>query len=469
MINIVTKTGEEIQGSEIGGRAGTFNANEGWVQHGNKYGDLKLALTGNFATTDGHERVIESDSMRATGKSLAPGPTKTQGETTDLAVNADFGKWSIDSQYHGDDGLGTGQGVADSLDPKSSGGWKRATLNLTYQDPRATADWGVMSKLSCQYMNQTIQSVGLQSLPPGINLGSGVLPNGAFGKPEYQERHWYFDLVGIYKGFDSHIVRLGLGGADHNLFDVQNSNTFTSSFAPRSGFTNLTDTNQMFLPKKRRSNYHVIAQDEWNLNQQMDLILGVRFDHFSDFGEVVNPRAAYVWNFHPDWTTKLLIGKAFRSPSFGELYTANNPAQIGNEFLRPETNLMYEWAMSWDPSRAVTVGLNLYRWELRNFINFVRDAGATTKTAQNLGDYNGEGLEFEFRYRVSPFLLFTGNYAYNMSVDQVTGNQMGDFPNQQAYLSQQWNFMTNWDLNAQVRWIGARMRSPTDSRAALNG
>jgi iron complex outermembrane receptor protein len=115
------------------------------------------------------------------------------------------------------------------------------------------------------------------------------------------------------------------------------------------------------------------------------------------------------------------------------------------------------------------VGLNLYRWELRNFINFVRDAGATTKTAQNLGDYNGEGLEFEFRYRVSPFLLFTGNYAYNMSVDQVTGNQMGDFPNQQAYLSQQWNFMTNWDLNAQVRWIGARMRSPTDSRAALNG
>jgi outer membrane receptor protein involved in Fe transport len=62
------------------------------------------------------------------------------------------------------------------------------------------------------------------------------------------------------------------------------------------------------------------------------------------------PRAALVWAMDYNLTAKLLYGRAFRAPSFVEMYAINNPAALGNPNLKPETTDTWEAAVVWQPS-----------------------------------------------------------------------------------------------------------------------
>ena len=82
---------------------------------------------------------------------------------------------------------------------------------------------------------------------------------------------------------------------------------------------------------------HLSLQDEWQLAPDWELTAGVRYDHYSDFGATLNPRAALVWQTSPRLTSKILYGRAFRAPAFDTLYAQNNPVGLGNDSLDPET------------------------------------------------------------------------------------------------------------------------------------
>ncbi len=97
------------------------------------------------------------------------------------------------------------------------------------------------------------------------------------------------------------------------------------------------------LPHKRSINY-AFLQDEWQLATEWNLTAGLRHDRYSDFGSTTNPRLALVWNAAYNVTLKALHGRAFRSPSFTEQYSTNNPTNRGNPNLKPERIKMTELA-----------------------------------------------------------------------------------------------------------------------------
>ena len=229
--------------------------------------------------------------------------------------------------------------------------------------------------------------------------------------------------------------------------------------------TNVSDTQFVFMKDQDRKIWFLSAQDEWALARDWELTAGVRFDHYSDFGGTVNPRVALVWATNRNLTTKLLYGRAFRAPSFGELYAINNPVILGNPDLDPETIDTLELAFDYRPSFDLQTDLNLFAYDIDDLIEYVPDpTPATTNTAQNAKDQRGYGYEVEGDWKPTDSFRLRGNYAFQNSWDRKTDDQIADAPKHQFYVDANWRFLHDWAINSELLWVGERKRAGEDSR-----
>ncbi|MEK7991380.1 MAG: TonB-dependent receptor, partial [Thiotrichaceae bacterium] len=216
-----------------------------------------------------------------------------------------------------------------------------------------------------------------------------------------------------------------------------------------------------------RSSQYAFIQDTWDISEQWQLTTGLRYDHYSDFGNTVNPRLALVWKPNEAWTAKLLYGRAFRAPAFFELYNQNNPVALGNPSLIPETIETTELAFNYHVTKNFNLGINLFQYKLTDAIRFIPDNQGNGQ-AQNFGNQEGDGFELEAEWKVSDKFRLVGNYAFQNSTDN-TGKQVANAPRSQAYVRTDWQFIPKWHVNTQVNWVGERARTIGDSRPPVDG
>ncbi|MGI9228191.1 MAG: TonB-dependent receptor domain-containing protein, partial [Gammaproteobacteria bacterium] len=180
-----------------------------------------------------------------------------------------------------------------------------------------------------------------------------------------------------------------------------------------------------------------------------------------------NPRAALVWAARHDLTAKLLYGEAFRAPSFAEFRNQNNPVALGNTDLDPEEIKTLELAFDYRPKDSLKLGLNLFKYEWDDIIRFT-DSGGGTNTAQNGGEQEGYGFEFEFDWKLSRTLNLLGNFAHQESEDKTTHEDAGNAPENQFYVRTNWEFLPGWHIAPQWNFVLDRKRPPTDTRSDID-
>lgn len=476
VINIITKTAADINGTELGVRAGSFKSRDAWMQHGGAWGGFDVAAYLRVGATDGQRRIITSDvqtrfdALTGTSASLAPGPVNVGRDAIDARLDLARDKWRLRAGYQQRDNGGTGAGIASALDPRGSNFGERVSADLTWQDTNFAPDLDVTAQAS--YLNITEKS-DLTLYPPGFP----GFPDGVIGNPYKWERHLRFNLSAAYTGLQSHKLRFGAGTQDDDLYRTRESKNYILELVPGVGYfpkprpplgsvQDVTDSAPFLRPHSRRVS-HVYAQDEWTLARDWYLTAGVRHDQYSDFGGTTNPRLALVWESAYNLTSKLLYGRAFRPPSFSELYNINNPVALGNPNLKPETNESVELAFAWQPVGSVQANLNLYRYRMKDILRFVQNPASGITTAQNAGRQDGQGLEVELVWEASRSLRLSGNYAQQRSIDAETGLDAGNAPRQRIYARADWRFMPGFTLNAQVNHVADRRREPSDTRPAI--
>jgi iron complex outermembrane receptor protein len=221
------------------------------------------------------------------------------------------------------------------------------------------------------------------------------------------------------------------------------------------------------MEDQSRHLWFISAQDEWAFAKSWELTAGLRYDHYSDFGDTVNPRAALVWETRYDLTAKLMYGRAFRPPTFNELYAKNNPANNGNTSLEPETIETVELAFDYQPTQELRTGLSLFSYQIDDLIELVQDPGQTTMTAQNHKNQEARGFELEMDWLPVESLRVRSNFAYQRSKDKATGEIVPDAPEMQFYATGHWKFMPEYSLDAQYYWIGGRHRANGDTRPSI--
>ncbi|MCR4298770.1 MAG: TonB-dependent receptor [Gallionella sp.] len=466
VINIITKTAPDINGTQLGLRAGSFNSRDAWVQHGGAWGGLDVAAYLRAGATDGQHQIITADVLSGTPfPSLAPGPVNLGRDAIDGRLDLARDKWRLRAGYQQRSNASSGAGVASALDPRGRNFGERISTDLTWQDTNFAPDLDVTAQAS--YLHITEQS-DLTLYPPGFP----GFPNGVIGNPDKWERHLRFNLSAAYTGLQSHKLRFGAGTQDDDLYRIRETKNFTlmpipGGFfpAPLGAVVDVTDTAPFLRPHSRRVN-HVYVQDEWSFTKDWYLTAGVRHDQYSDFGGTTNPRIALVWETAYNLTSKLLYGKAFRPPSFSELYIINNPVGLGNPNLRPETNESMELAFAWQATGALQANLNLFRYQMKDILRFVPNPDNTI-TAQNAGRQHGQGMEVELVWEAGPSLRLSGNYAQQRSIDEATNQDAGNAPRHHVYARADWRLMPRWTLDTQLNYVAGRQREPSDTRPAI--
>ena len=484
VINIITKTPEEMNGLSMGVRAGSFDTRDGWLQYGGSSGELRYGAVVEAHRTDGQSENIAADAqsfldaVSGTRASLAPGPVNLHRENLDARLDLAYGNLTFrgGAQVRNDGGVGVG--VTQALDSQGAVGSNRYNADLTYDNPNFTDNLGVKIQGSTLFTTQEVDQ-NLRLYPPGSRgpfftpLGQPIFPpfpNGIIGNPEVYERHYRFEASSLYQGFADHKISLGTGYHYGEVYKTKEEKNF--GFDPATGFpilpgsplVDVSDTPLVFLPEGRRENTHVFVQDIWSFARDWELTAGVRYDHFSDFGDTTNPRLALVWSARQNLTFKALYGEAFRAPSFSETRVQSNPAFLGNPSLKPEALKSYEFAVNYVPTFNLNLDFNVFHYQWKDVIQFLPDPGGATRTAQNAGEQTGYGAEFALTWKAARTLSLTGNMALQKSQDQQTGKDAGNAPGHDTYVRADWDFLPGWRLDVQSSWIADRDRVFGDPR-----
>jgi len=483
-INVITKSYDDIGGTQAGVRLGDFDYKELWLLKKTKIGEGKLAVSLEFTQTDGQEEIIASDMQTnldaafGTNASLAPGAVNLSRENIDVRLDYEHGGWQFRAGLQRRADFGNGAGIAEALDPHNRYLSERWNADVNYKNDHTFDGWLFSAQLSYFDTSQEIEK-DLIIFPAGVDLGGGVYPVGFIGNPEVFERHGRANFSSIFTGLDRHKLRLGLGYYYGDLYKVKETKNFgidpaTCTPGPcepllsGSGLVDVTDTPFVFLQEKTRKNQYVFIQDIWNIAADWEVTAGIRSDHYSDFGTTHNPRAAIVWSVNHDLTAKVLYGEAFRSPSFTQTLAINNPSVLGNPDLDPEKMKSTELAFDYRPSPSIRYGLTFFHYEWKDIIQFVSDSGATTKTAQNAGNQNGQGIEFESSWQPIYNLELQANYSVQTSDDKTEGGISAQAPQRQLMLSLLWKKSDNWQVYSQFNWVLDRRRISEDDRSVIS-
>lgn len=467
VINIVTRSGRDMEGSNAGVRAGSFDTWGAWTEQRIDFDNAVLGLVAEYEDSNGARETIHSDAQTlldgftGTNASLAPGPLNIGRQSTDLRLDLASGPWQARLGYQARDNVGSFAGIASALDPSGLFSSDRITGDIGFTQEQFRPDWDLQATLSVLHLTQEADRDS-RLFPPGANPGTGVFPEGLIGNPSYWENQARADVATAYYGFETHILRLGSGYYWGDIYKVHETKNFGPFLNPLpGGLTDVSDTPDAFLQEGQRTSGYVFVQDEWRLHEHTALTSGVRYDHYSDFGDTTNPRVALVHEWRPELSTRLSYGRAFHAPTFVDLYATNNPVGLGNPELEPEVIDTWELSLHHQPRPDLGYSLTGFSYRIDDAITYVGTQAA------NAGQRKGRGGELEGTWQPLPALRLVANYSYQVATDIQTGADVGEAPGEDAYMRLEWEFLPDWHWNTELLWVGKQLRGMGDPRPPL--
>ena len=494
VINIITKTAGDLEGHSSGLRWGSFDTFGLWFEGTSSAGGWDLTYGVEVQESAGDaDRIITVDQQSGldllfgTQASRAPGSLATDFTVIDAHLKAEKDEWTLGLwSWMLNDG-GTFAGPAQALDPDGHFDSLHLLADIRHDTGDRYADWQFQSRLSFLYLDQ-VQDGDLTIFPAGAVVPIGgdgnvdfspfanpvFFPDGLIGNPSFFENTTSVELNAIFKGSERHRLRFGAGFI-RQFFDATQTQNYGpgvidgSEFVVDGTLTNITDTEFVTLEDQTRDVAYALVEDDWQLSPQLQLMVGVRVDDYSDFGSTVNPRAVLVWTAHEALTAKALYGSAFRAPSFVELFVRNNPVNLGNPRLDPETLDTYELSLTYQPpNTGFRLTSSLFSYDIDDLIALVPDPGATTRTHQNADQQEGQGLELEADWQVNRDLRLFGSAYWLDSEDSRTGDSVADVPERLLYLGLHYRMNAAWGLHSSAHWVADRARGLGDPRPAID-
>ncbi len=162
--------------------------------------------------------------------------------------------------------------------------------------------------------------------------------------------------------------------------------------------------------------YGLYIQDEWQVNDQWTLSLGLRFDDYSTSESSINPRIAGIWHNNKT-TVKLLYGTAFRAPNAYELYYGDGISQKGANTLAPETVESYELIWEQQFNSSLRLIASLYHNSIEDMLILVTDPSDELEIFSNEAEVESDGLELELLANFSNGWSGSLSYSYQISED----------------------------------------------------
>lgn len=396
VINVITKNVAAMAGVEAGADIGSFGTSQARLTYGSQPENAgKMLLSGSLFNSDGQ-----------------------------------------DLYYQEFDTPDQNNGVAEDGDRDRSGSlfakylWRELTLATSYikrskQIP--TAPWGIAFNDPRNKSWDERAFVDL-SLDHHFANDVGFVARLTYGYYQYWGNYAYFS-----DDFEESIInRDEVDGqwlsANFHVTKKFKKNMLIFGYDYTDNFTqyqkNYDTSGVVFLDDDRSSNnWGVFLQDEYSPLPDLNLVAGLRLDHFSTFGYTTNPRIALIYRPLEKTSLKYLFGKAFRAPSVYELYyNDGNESQKPNPDLQEETIQSHELVWEQLLGNFYTGTVTLYKYDVKEMISQTTDVDDLL-VFRNADEVDAYGVEAELSASFPTGISGRFSYAFQES-DYVEGKQV---------------------------------------------
>ena len=200
-------------------------------------------------------------------------------------------------------------------------------------------------------------------------------------------------------------------------FEIQSSlitDFGATSFGGEFGHDKITSTN---LGDHSRDKKGIFAEQKFSPFEKLNIILGAFAYDYSSIGWRFWPGIDFSYNFAPNFRLFGSAGKAFRIPSYTELYY-NDPVTQGDPNLLHEETINFEAGINLT-QKFFNAELSLFRKEGKNIIDWFKLTSDETRwTVRNIAKVNTNGFEINFYsnpqiiFKELPFTKFSIGYTY---------------------------------------------------------
>ncbi|MDH5256782.1 MAG: TonB-dependent receptor [Gammaproteobacteria bacterium] len=307
------------------------------------------------------------------------------------------------------------------------------------------------------------------TLDTGTGGVSNTFENGVLGTPNYTEYEAHGNIEFEYSGINSHDFLFGFHAAIIKQGNTWARRNQESIFVAGLGnvireipLANYRGEDNWLTENNVRKIASLYAQDQWAVSKPLTLTVGGRYDNYLDAGNSFNPRIAAVYNFLDNHIFKAQLSRAFRPPTFFELYVRNNLTAEGNPDILPETIQTAE--MGYIYNRINTIfRLTAFYSEMNDLISNDEISGKF----ENLDSVTSRGIEIELSKKIFDSLSISANGTFLRTKDKSTDNELPNIANITANSSITYETGNHITFVISDQYIGSRKRETGDTRKSL--
>jgi outer membrane receptor for ferrienterochelin and colicins len=388
VINVITRQGRQLNGTEVSGEYGSFDTYKARVTYGKLFTNgVQLMLSGTYYDSGGQDRLFYKE-------------FNTPAQNNGVAQNLDGG--SLESFFGS---LGYRDFALEGAFINREKQNPTAQFSTTFNDPRlrttdqqgyATLKYAhsfpeVVDVTAKIYYDGYVHKIGY---PQSLVIGTNVVFS-AFSTEKDVGEWWGAELQLNKRLWERHVITLGAEYRDDFRQEQQIS-----------GQNPITRT---------RQSYGIYAQGDFALLTNLHLDGGVRYDQYSDFDPAIDPRVALIYNPFEKSTFKFIYGAAFRAPNFSELSDPRFQA------IKPEEITAYELVYEQQIGQHLRSSITGFYNQMNNLIVF--NSGSFT-------NFNAEteGLEMALEGFWANGTRGRVSYSLQDTRDHSVGWDMPDSP-----------------------------------------
>ena len=241
-----------------------------------------------------------------------------------------------------------------------------------------------------------------------------------------------------------------------SIFKNDKKNTLTLGL----GFYNESlKRNNFYKDKVAQNSINYFIQYEGFIFKNTNYVFGARYDQYDEYESEFSPRFAIRTQINDNISSKISIGKGFKTPDFRQLYfnfsnsssgysvigfnaakeiisNLQDLGQIANliitqdQFdgkLKPETSVSYNLGFNIKTNNNIVFDFNFFRNQIKNLIDYkiiaTKTNGQSIFSYYNLNKVYTQGIEFNSEFNIDD-INFRIGYQYLDAKDDEAKNQI---------------------------------------------
>lgn len=365
VVNIITKSGEDINGLRLSAGAGNGNTYKADMLFGKRMLDTEVVVWGSVFTSHGYRHNITTSNtqdnygllnkdgyiyvngfrnmpaydigMTIDWKHLNVNMNQSYGKRTYAYCNLHFPATYDHDRYATFNSFSPGRGVrSTNFNLRYTNEWKNLSLTVdVYGNHEETTLYNIFGDvmLSPDYISEAIYTPNPELFRDSLDMSEGI----------YQTQNWKnYNLGSTVKALYSYdLGALGkgslLGGVQYDYFNLY-YNDFSFGRNYNTIVTTVVNDDEELLSNHHETNISAFLQLKHYILPTLIFNGGLRYDHkyryVGNNNKVLSPRVALIWNPTATSSYRLSFARSFVDAPF--FYRASRKIYFGNSDLQAE-------------------------------------------------------------------------------------------------------------------------------------